>query len=313
MDFSIALPTFLITLRECVEAVLIIGIVLALLNKAGKSQLNSWVYTGIGIGIVISVFIGVLFVWLISTLGRINPQYSTVIEPLLEAIFCIFAITMLSWMLVWMRKQARFIRANVEGAVNHVLEGTSNGAWGIFSIVLIAVVREGFETVLFVAANFHQGLISVVGAFAGLFLATLIGILIFRLGIQVNIHKFFQVMGVLLILIIGGLVLKAFKNIDNSLANLALSSITLSDICFYYEHFTHVHSCILGPMIWNGDQILPEGKFPGIIFKSLFGYRDHLYLLQVVGYITFLLTISSLYFYNLDFGIPSKKEVEKLN
>ena len=61
MDFSIALPIFLITFRECVEAVLIIGIVLALLNKAGKSQLNSWVYTGIGIGIVISVFICLLY------------------------------------------------------------------------------------------------------------------------------------------------------------------------------------------------------------------------------------------------------------
>lgn len=313
MDVSIALPNFLITLRECIEAVLIIGIVLASLNKAGKSQLNSWVYAAIGVGLLISVLIGVLFGWLISNLGRINPRYSTVIEPLLEATFCIFAIAMLSWMLVWMTKQSRVIRANVEEAVNQSLEGFSNGAWGVFSVVLIAVVREGFEIVLFLAANAHEGLISVVGAVAGLSLAAFIGMLIFRWGVKVNIHQFFQVMGVLLILIIGGLVLKAFKNIDNSLANLATSNIIMSDICFYYENFTQVHSCILGPMIWNTDQILPEGKFPGIVFKYLFGYRDHLYLLQVVGYITFLLSISSLYFYNLAFGIPPKKDADKLN
>ena len=188
MDFSIALPTFLITLREGVEAALVVGIVLALLNKAGQSRLNFWVYAGVVVGILVSALTGVLFSWLIPTVGRINPQYSNVVEPWLEATFCVIAIAMLSWMLIWMTKQARFMKASVEGAVNQALESGSNGSWGIFSLILIAVVREGFETVLFIAANFQQGLMPGIGALAGLATATFIGVLIFKWGIKINIH-----------------------------------------------------------------------------------------------------------------------------
>ena len=69
MNFSTALPTFVITLREGVEAALVVGIVLALLKKAKQSRLNSWVYAGVGVGIVVSALIGVLFSWLIQVLG----------------------------------------------------------------------------------------------------------------------------------------------------------------------------------------------------------------------------------------------------
>ena len=69
MNFSTALPTFVITLREGVEAALVVGIVLALLKKAKQSRLNSWVYAGVGVGIVVSAFIGVLFSWVIQSTG----------------------------------------------------------------------------------------------------------------------------------------------------------------------------------------------------------------------------------------------------
>lgn len=201
MNLSTALPTFVITLREGVEAALVVGIVLALLKKANQSRLNSWVYAGVAVGIVISVLIGVLFTWLIQTLGAVNPQYTTVVEPMLETVFGIVAIAMLSWMLIWMTKQARFMKAQVEGAVTQALTQNSNAGWGVFSLILIAVVREGFETVLFIAANFQQGLLPVLGAIAGLIGAAAIGVLLFKLGVKINIRQFFQVMGVLLVLI----------------------------------------------------------------------------------------------------------------
>ncbi len=84
MNFSTALPTFVITLREGVEAALVVGIVLALLKKAKQSRLNIWVYAGIAVGIVVSALIGVLFSWLIKVLGAANPQYTPVVEPMLE-------------------------------------------------------------------------------------------------------------------------------------------------------------------------------------------------------------------------------------
>ncbi|MBD2432796.1 MULTISPECIES: FTR1 family iron permease [Fischerella] len=296
MDFSTALPTFVITLREGVEAALVVGIVLALLKKAKQSRLNPWVYAGVGVGIALSALIGVLFSWVIQVLGAINPQYTSVVEPLMEAVFSVLAIIMLSWMLIWMTKQARFIKAQVEGAVTEALKDNTNAGWGVFSLILIAVVREGFETVLFIAANFQQGLIPALGAIGGIALAAAIGVLLFKWGVKINIRQFFQVMGVLLVLIVGGLVISALHNFDEAAANYALSNRASESLCFYYERFTKIHSCILGPMVWNTANILPEEKFPGIVLKALFGYREHLYIVQAVGYIVFLLTVGGLYF-----------------
>ncbi|MBD2567155.1 FTR1 family iron permease [Anabaena lutea] len=310
MDFTTALPTFVITLREGVEAALVVGIVLALLKKAKQSRLKYWVYAGIAVGLVVSLLIGVLFTWLIKILGSINPQYTSVVEPILEGVFSLLAIVMLSWMLIWMTKQARFMKAQVEGAVTAALTQNSNAGWGVFSLILVAIVREGFETVLFVAANFQQGLLPTLGALGGLATAAAIGVLLFKWGVKINIRQFFQVMGVLLVLIVAGLVVSALQHFDDATANLALSSRSSENLCFYYEHFTRVHSCILGPMVWNTKKILSDEQFPGIILKSLFGYRDNLYLVQAVGYLLFLLSIGGLYFRSITGGkSPNQKPV----
>ncbi|MBD2145738.1 FTR1 family protein [Sphaerospermopsis sp. FACHB-1194] len=308
MNFSIALPTFVITLREGVEAALVVGIVLALLKKAKQSHLNSWVYAGVGVGIIVSALIGVLFTEIIKFLGSINPQYTSVVEPTLEGVFSILAIIMLSWMLIWMTKQARFMKAQVEGAVNEALTQNSNAGWGVFSLILVAVVREGFETVLFVAANFQQGLLPTLGALGGLATAAGIGVLLFKWGVKINIRQFFQIMGVLLVLIVAGLVISALKHFDDAMASLALSNRASENLCFYYEHFTKIHSCILGPMVWNTANILPDSKFPGIILKSLFGYRDKLYIVQAVGYLVFLISIGGLYFRSIMGGNMQKQK-----
>ncbi|MEJ1932510.1 FTR1 family protein [Nostoc sp. NIES-2111] len=302
MDFSTALPTYFITLREGVEAALVVGIVLALLKKAKQSRLNSWVYAGVGVGIVVSALIGVLFTWIIKVVTTANPQYATVVEPMLEGVFSVLAIAMLSWMLLWMTKQARVMKAQVEGAISEALTQDTNAGWGVFSLILVAVLREGFETVLFVAANFQQGIVPTVGAIAGLASATAIGVLLFKLGVKINIRQFFQVMGVLLVLIVAGLVVSSLKHFDEAIANLALSSRASENLCFYYEHFTKIHSCILGPLVWNTETILPDEQFPGVVLKSLFGYREHLYLIEAVGYLLFLFTVGGLYFRSLTSG-----------
>jgi high-affinity iron transporter len=308
MNFTTALPTFLITLREGVEAALVVGIVLALLKKANQSQLSSWVYAGVAVGIVISAAVGGLFTWLIQVLGAANPQYTSVVQPMLQTVFSILAIAMLSWMLIWMTQQAKVMKSQVQGAVTQALTQNSHAGWGVFSLILIAVVREGFETVLFIAANFQQGLLPVLGAIAGLATATLIGVLLFKWGVKINIRQFFQVMGVFLVLIVAGLVVSAWKNFDQGWANFALTTSNPENICFYYDHFSNIHACILGPLVWNTAEILPEQKFPGIILKSLFGYREHLYLVQAIGYVLFLATVGGLYFRSLSGNAAQKSE-----
>lgn len=299
MNFSAALPTFVITLREGVEATLVVGIVLALLKKAKQSQLNNWVYAGVVAGIVASALIGVLFGVVIQALGAADPRYTPVVEPLLEGVFSVIAIAMLSWMLIWMTRQAKSLKAEVEGSITSALREDNRAGWGVFSLIFIAVVREGFETVLFIAANFQQGFLPAVGAVAGLTAAIAIGFLLFKWGVKINIRLFFQVMGVLLLLIVAGLVVSALAHFDTAVATLAQMDRSSASLCFYYERFTKNPSCILGPRIWNTSKILPDDAFPGIILKALFGYRQNLFLVQAVAYVVFLITVGGLYFRSL--------------
>lgn len=299
MDFSAALPTFIITLREGVEAALVVGIVLALLQKAQQSQLNPWVYAGVGVGLIASALVGVLFGWASQALSASYPQYASAIEPMLEAVFGVIAIAMLSWMLIWMTQQARSLKAEVEGAVSAAIKQGSSAGWGVFSLVFIAVLREGFETVLFIVAKFQQGLIPALGAISGIAVAAGIGVLLFKWGIKINIRRFFQVMGVLLLLIVAGLVVSALGDLDSAVNTLAHMERKSESLCFFYERFTKNPSCILGPRVWDTSNILPQDKFPGLLLRTMFGYTQNLYLVQAVGYVLFLLIIGGIYFRSL--------------
>jgi high-affinity iron transporter len=298
MDFSAALPTFVITLREGVEAALVVGIVLACLKKAQASDLNRWVYSGVVSGVVASAGVGWLFSGILFALGQSEQPEAPVVESLLKAGFCLVAIAMLSWMLIWMTQQAKSLKGEIETAVRQAIQAPSiqhgQAGWGIFTLIFIAVLREGFETVLFVVAKFQQGWIPAIGALLGLLGAVVIGFLLFQGGVRINLRLFFQLMGILLLLIVSGLVISALKNIDNA-------AMILSEINSQYQGlcFSDSGSCLLGPMVWDTSEFLSDRQFPGMILKALFGYRSHLYLAQAVGYVVFLFTVGRFYFSSL--------------
>lgn len=296
-DITAALPTFVITLREGVEAALVVGIVLAYLKKAGQSQLYAWVYAGIAAGIASSVLVGVLFNGLILALETSDRPYAPVIKQFLEAGFGVVAIVLLSWMLLWMTRQARSIKAEVEGAMTSALQQPGGAGWGVFGLITIAVLREGFETVVFIAAQIQQGWIAAIGALAGLLGATAIGILLFQLGIKINLRRFFQVMGILLLLIVSGLVVGALRHVEQAIVLLAQLNSAFAFLCS-----NQGDSCILGPLVWDASHILPDRQFPGVLLKAFFGYTQRLYLVQAIAYLLFLLTVGGLYWQSLTGG-----------
>ncbi len=299
MDFSAALPTFVITLREGVEAALVVGIVLACLGKANQTQLNRWVYSGIGAGLGASLIVGLFLNWSFQQIHRLDSRWEALLEPSLKTVLCAVAIALLSWMLIWMTRQARSLKGEIQGSVDQMLGQVASdqsameqsAGWGIFSLIFIAVLREGFETVIFILANLERGTTATVGAIAGLVGATLIGTALFKFGIRINLKRFFQVMGLLLLLIVAGLVTSLIKNLDG--AAIALQQLHLANLCWSQA------SCVMGPLLWDTSTVIPDKQFPGLIFKTLLGYRDHLYGLQAVGYLAFIATVGSLYFRSL--------------
>lgn len=291
IDLTPALPTFVITLREGVEAALVVGIVLAYLAKAGQTRLNAWVYGGVGVGLLASVAVGLLFTWGLNASGSANQTYAPVFKPLLEGVFSVVAIAMLSWMLIWMTQQSRLLKKQIEGTVSLALADSTAG-WGVFWLIFFAVLREGFETVLFIAAKFQQGAIPIAGAIAGIVVAVGIGVLLFQFGVKINLRLFFQAMGIFLLFIVAGLVLSALAHIDTALMRLAEIQPSAS-LCLNFS--APQSSCILGPLLWDTSRWLPERQFPGILLHTLFGYEDQIYLVQAIAYGLFLTSVGGVY------------------
>lgn len=295
MDIASALPTTIVTLREGVEAALVVGIVLACLNKAEKTDLNQWVFGGVAAGLVGSILIGSFLGLGLQQLQYVMPNAEGLLKPILGILFGCIAIIMLSWMLLWMTRQARSLKAELNQTVTNALSNES-AELSIFSLVCIAVLREGFETVLFLYTQQSQTLVNnLLGVAIGLFGAMLIGLGLFKWGIRINLKLFFQVMGVLLLLIISGLVVSVCRNVDITFAALSQLNNLSIDLCFGFGQ-----SCVLGPMIWDASQSLPDKQFPGVILKVLLGYRDRIYLVQLLAYALFWLVIGSRYFRTLN-------------
>lgn len=295
MDFSTALPTFVVTLREGFEAALVVGIVVACLQKAQQSQLYRFVYLGVSAGIAASIVVG-SFLWnTVQGVSTSENYYAPVIQQLLEGIFGLIAIVMLSWMLIWMSRQAKSLKGEVEGAINSALKNQSAGR-GVFLLVFIAVLREGFETVLFIVAKFQTEIIPpFIGAMSGLILATAMGWALFYWGIKINIRLFFQIMGIFLLLIVDGLVIGALRHFDAAVNILGNLNPNYSSWCLFSEG-----ACLLGQKVWDATNILPDRQFPGILLKTLFGYRDQIYTVQLIAYGLFLGIVGGLYLSSLN-------------
>ncbi|OKH14657.1 FTR1 family iron permease [[Limnothrix rosea] IAM M-220] len=302
MDISAALPTFFITLREGFEAALVVGIVLACLYKAEESQLKTWVYGGVAAGVAASVLVGWGLWGILSGVSAGDSPYTPVFKQILEGSFGIVAIAMLSWMLIWMTRQAKSLKSEVEGAIQAALAETETAGWAVFWLIFIAVLREGFETVVFIVAQFQSGwLMPSLGAVGGLSVAMFMGVALFALGIRINIRAFFQIMGVFLLLIIAGLVVGVLKHVDVGLAAFAQIQPQYQALCI-----SPAPSCVLGMQVWDWSELLPDKQFPGIVLKTLFGYRQTLYLAQAIAYLLFLVSVGAVYLNSL--GLFTKQK-----
>ncbi len=297
MDFSTALPIFAITLREGVEAALVVGIVMAYLKKADRSALNPWVFGGIGTGIFASFVVGLLLNWFVKQVENTEPLQAAFYGQLWQGVLGLTAIAMLSWMLVWMTENAKALKGEIEGQIGKAIANEKTAGWAVFTLILIAVLREGFEVVIFISAKLQGGLVPIIGAIAGLVGAVAIGIALFQFGIRINLKVFFQAMGIFLLLIVAGLVVSAIGHLDKAVA--AYATLSQTSICFPVTSATEMNSCLIGSLVLDVHDVFPDNQFPAILLKAMFGFRDRLFLGQAIGYFTFLASAGFLYFRSL--------------
>ena len=197
------LPTFVIGLREGMEAALIVGIVAAFLGQQGRSDALRQVWTGVTIAVAICVAIGVA----LQIISQNLPQQQ---QEGLETVVGAIAVVMVTYMVLWMRRHSRNLKGDLEAAAGSALAQGSTKA--LVAMAFLAVLREGFETVVFLLATFHasgNATLSWVGALLGILLAVVLGYMIYKGGVRINLSRFFRITGIVLVVIAAGLVMTA--------------------------------------------------------------------------------------------------------
>jgi high-affinity iron transporter len=195
---------FVIVLREAFEASLVLGLVFAFLNKTGQREHHgASVWQGTAWAIVLSVAMGAL---LFATVGELEGTA----EQVYEGTAMLLAAVVLTWMVFWMRKQAKTIGGALRAQVGEAVASGSGYALAI--VAFVAVAREGLETALFLFVSVgDNGLVqTVIGGSLGLIAAIALGVAFYKGSLKLDLRKFFLVTGLLVIafaayLLVGGL------------------------------------------------------------------------------------------------------------
>lgn len=200
------LESAIVTLREGVEAALVIGVLLAYLRRTGRAAYARYVLLGLGAALLASV-LGAL---IIQRYG-LDPD-----NPAVEGTLMFVAAGLVASLIVWMWRTGRSVRRRLEQRLDALVGAASTttiphrAALGVFAFAFVMVLREGAETVLFLAALSGtvggSPLYNALGGGAGLLLATLFGILLVRGSLHINLRRFLNVTGLVLLILVAKLI-----------------------------------------------------------------------------------------------------------
>lgn len=257
------LPTFVIGLREGLEAALIVGIIAAFVGRQGRRDLLRWVYAGVGTAVLLCAVVGVA----LEAASAELPQKQ---QEGLETVIGVLAVGMVTYMVVWMRRHSRELKKQLEGLAAHALEqGTAGRAMVVMAF--LAVLREGFETVVFLLAAFHQSEDAGQaggGAVAGVGVAVLLGYGIYRGGVRLDLSKFFRATGIVLVLVAAGLVAGALHTAHEAgwLDAGQQSTVDLSSV-------------------------VRPGSVQSALLTGMLGIQSHPVLIEVFGWLVYLVPV----------------------
>ncbi len=256
----------LVTLREGLEAALIVGIILAYLARTGHRAKFGLVWIGTAMAVVMSLLIAAA---IFLTAGELEGRA----EELFEGTAMFTAAGVLTYMIFWMRRQAINIRTHLQAQVNTALARGSAAA--LILLAFVAVGREGIETALFLfaAAQAATAPQTLAGGALGLGTAVLLGYLLYRGTYRLNLRAFFNVTSVLLLLFAAGLLAHGIHEYQEA-----------GVLPVVVEH------------VWDTSRILPEASMAGSLLGAVFGYNANPSLLEVLVYGIYLLGVGWAYF-----------------
>ncbi len=255
--------TFVLFLREGLEASLIVSILLAALRQLGQMEKARAVWTGVGLAVLVSLLAGVaLYI-------TIHDYVGSTFQTVFETITYLIAVVLLTSMTFWMQKHSRSLKREITAKASVAGSGLALGL-----LAFTTVGREGLETAVFTLAFAFQtsGLYLLLGAALGLLASIVLCILIYRLGYRLDFRVFFRVMGILLLIFAAGLLGDAIQNMQ-SLGWIAFGTTP----------------------IWNTAHILSEDSTLGDILHTFVGYAEAPTILQAVFFAGYLIVAGGIF------------------
>ena len=232
---------------------------LAYLRKTGRPHLFPPVWKGVGAAIALSLIAG-------AVLFTVGVGLSGKAEQLFEGSAMLLAVIVLTWMIIWMKSQARRIKGDLEAKVEEA--AYKGSSFALATLAFFVVTREGLETALFLfgASNTASPAATTVGGLLGLVAAIVIGRLVYQGSRAVDLRKVFNVTGVLLILFAAGLLAHGVHE---------------------FQEAGYLH--VFVEEVWNTNGFISERGAFGSLLKGIFGYNGNPSLLEVLVYPAYLL------------------------
>lgn len=259
---------FLIMLREGLEAALIVSLIASYLKRTQRTRWFGAMWAGVFIAAALCLALGL---FINATTGEF-PQKQ---QELFEGIVAVIAVFILTYMVFWMRKVSRNVKAQLEVAVDQALQKGSNTGWALVLMVFLAVAREGLESVFFLLAAFTQnvGLAPPIGAVLGLISAALLGGLIYWGGVKLNLAKFFKWTSLFIIFVAAGLAAGAIR-------------------AFHEAGLWNQYQTIA----FDLSNVLSTHTLFGTLLESLLGYQETPTVSEVAVWLIYLIPALLLFF-----------------
>ena len=253
------LVSLLLTLREGLEAALIVGIVFGYLRKIGQAQYGRVAWAGVLSAALLSAALAI-------GITAVGAKLEGRAEQLFEGTTMMLAVVVLTWMIFWMRSQARNFKTSLEHDVQKAV--TRGTAWGLFTLTFLAVFREGIETALFLGAAAFQssGIETLIGSVIGLSLAALIGYLLYASTVRLNVRLFFDITSLLLLVFAAGLFVHGVHEFQE--AGLLPEVVD---------------------QVWNTSAFISKESVAGQFLRTLVGYTPTPSLVELIAYVGYWL------------------------
>lgn len=290
----------LITFREVLEALLIVGIITTYLKKMDHKQYTKYVWLGAGLAVLASIGVAMLFQVVFTGFAAMGS------EIYLKISIMVISTILLTQMVFWMAKHSRDMKGNMEGKMNKYI--SAGNVVGMVIHSFLVVLREGVETVFFFAAITGGNIGAAMqgwGAITGAGIAAVLAYFFFKGTMRIPLKTFFRVTGIFIILIAAGLLVQAISMMqDISLIGSVIPHVY--DITWFlpehpidYDHYLRDHG--IAPLL-SGDV--------GIFLKALFGYSSMPSIEEVIAYIGYFVGIFLLTSFRNEEASEKRKEKE---